>query len=1056
MSGGQSLTFVLGLSGSGKTTHCLDAITHQLSQSKPTTSGPPEISNHPEALFYIVPEQFSLQAERLLVTRSPDKAIMRASALSFGRLAYHVFARTGGAPVKQLNDTGKHMLLRKILQDCDLSFYNRAIQLPGFIENLSQTVTEFAQYDIIPSDLDLQIQRRRTDDPDLSAKLADLATIFRRYQAHIRGRYLVTGETLDLLADALTHSDYLKGGMFWIDGFKDFTPQELRVIGRIMAASGNLTVTLTMDRLPAPGAALRPSDFFYATKRTYRILRELADNLGIHVNDPVLLQPHRHDNPQLQRLVTHFSQPLKAQNPPALTGKESITILSAADKSAELIQVAEWIKRNIIEEKRWRFRDIAVLCGDLSGYEKLARNIFEPYGIPIFIDNKMGILSHPLTELIRAAIDIAVWDWQYEGVFRLLKTGFTRLPLADIDKLENYVLARGIKGWRWRTEWQEMEDTRLQVLEMMSPLLDGLNSKEEMTIADFAQRIYAWLYALDASGTLSRLLIECTAAGDQEQARWHRQIWPRIGEIFDKLVEILGDVPVTVRAFADILDTGFKSTDLGLIPPSLDQVVFGDITRSRYPEIKALWVLGSNDGQLPPPIGGSSLITEDERAALRSTGIALAPDLPQQMSDSWLSLYGALCQPREALILSYSRAGADGKLLRPSPVLARLKKIFPDLKEQSPAIQSAHQHQPTIPEVVPTLSQESTGILYGESFNTAASRLEAYVQCPYSYFLNYDLKAKERAIYQVRAMDLGILYHDVLAKATMELTKNNAWHNVDHSDLEKIVHTYAEAAIQGDADHVLRSSARNMYVMQRVKGICTISLWALCEQYRRGAFHPVGIEESAGGITIPLDARQQMNVTGRIDRVDVFENAEKEQYLKIIDYKSGGLRFSLDEVQAGTQLQLLLYMNSLLKDPGTRPGGVFYFNIDDPILAIDELPDPTAREAMILKQFRMSGLVLADDTNIAGMDKQLMERGGESPVIPVSIKKDGSFGKNSSIADPEEFARLCQTVENKIKGIGQQMTSGVIAPNPYRKGNFSPCKYCKFGGVCGFNRPSSV
>jgi len=1043
-----SLTFVLGLSGSGKTTHCLDEITKHLSQPDPP------------ALFYIVPEQFSLQAERLLVSRSPAKAVMRAQALSFGRLAYYVFSRTGGAPVKQLNETGKHMLLRKILRECDLPFYARAIQQPGFIENLSQTITEFSQYNLTPQDLELRA--KRLEEPDLSAKLTDLSVIFSRYREHITGRFLVTGETLDLLADALIDSDYLKDGLFWIDGFKDFTPQELRVLDRIIATARNTTITLTTDTAPWPDSALRPSDFFYATKRTYLILKERAQNLAVSVNPPILLTHHRHTNPELQRLVACFSQPLKsggyalkaAEPSETEQAQPPITVFAMQDKAAEITQVAEWIKHHVIEKKRWRFRDIAVLCGDLSGYEKLARNIFEPYGIPLFIDSKMGILSHPLTELIRAAVEVAVWDWQYEGVFRLLKTGFTPLSTGEIDKLENYVLARGIKSWRWNVQWQDpdMEDIRLRVLEMLSPF----DHSGETTVAEFSKRIYSWLYALDVPGTLSRLLAESVEVSDQEQARWHRQIWPRIGEIFDKLVEILGDDRVTIRAFGEILDTGFKSADLGLIPPSLDQIVIGDITRSRYPEIKALWVLGANDGQLPPPIGGASLITEDERGTLRSTGMELAPDLPRQMSDSLLALYGALCQPREALILSYSRVGSDGKPLRPSLILARLKKIFPELMEQNPG--TLHDtFQPEAPEEIRPLSAESTEILYGESFHTAASRLEAYVQCPFSFFLNYHLKARERAIYQVRAMDLGILYHDVLAKATGELTQNNGWHNVDYNDLEKIVHTYAEAAIQGESDHVLRSSARNMYILQRVKGICTISLWALCEQYRRGGFHTAKIEGDTGSIVLPLNAGQEMIVTGRMDRVDVFEN-DRGQYLKIIDYKSGGMRFSVDEVRSGTQLQLLLYMNALLaanphKQINTHPGGVFYFNIDDPILAVDEKPSSEALEAMLFKQFRMSGLVLADEANIAGLDRGLLDRGGESSVIPVSVKKDGSFGKNSSVVDEEGFAKLCLDVEERVKGIGREMACGIIAPDPYRTGNVSACKYCRYGGICGFNRP---
>ena len=999
-----ALSFILGPPGSGKTTKCLEDISEK-------GAGP--------GLFYIVPEQSSLQAERMLIARSPGNAVMGAQAISFGRLAYYVFARVGGAPVKHLNDVGKHMLLRKILQECELSFYARAVKMPGFIENLSQTITEFSQYDVPAHELEAR--------NGISDKMTDLAEILRHWRENIAGRFLVTGETLNLLVEMISSCDQsspIKGGVFWIDGFWDFTPQELNVIGKLMTVADDITVTLTMDA-DTEGS---PLDFFYATKRTLRKLRGLANDLGVAVNPPTMLN-------------TAYRKPAAAIQIPV------------QDKAAELVRAAEWIVRNVHEEKRWRFRDIAVLCGDLNGYEKLARNIFEPYGIPLFVDSKMGILSHPLTELIRAAVDVLVWDWQYEGVFRILKTGFTPLPMEEIDRLENHVLARGIKGWKWRVLWNQndsydsdMEALRLRVLNMMDPL-----SGDGGTVAGYSRKIYDWLYSLGVPDTLRELIEE----GDQEQKRWHRQIWPRIGEVFDKLVEILGEDKVTAKEFGEILEAGFKSADLGMIPPSLDQVVMGDIGRSRYPEIKSLWVLGANDGQLPPPVGQSSLITEDERAALRKSGLELAPDLPRQVSDSMLALYGALCQPSEELVLSYSQVGSDGKSLRPSPAFGMIGKWF-RLERDQPVRDSDRldsDRTPAIePEIIPPLSEQSALLIYGEKFQTAASRLEAYVQCPFAYFLNYNLRARERAIYQVRALDLGILYHEVLERATGELTRDEAWHRVKYEDLAGMVHSYAEAVVPGAEDHVLRSSARNMYILQRVKDICTVSLWALCEQYRRGEYQTAGIEARVREFLIPLDdiKNREMVVSGRIDRVDIFDD-----FVKIIDYKSGGTRFDLSEVQAGAQLQLMLYMNALLKDPSAKPGGVFYFNIDSPILAVDEVLSPEERDARLLREFRMSGLVLADKDNIAGMDKGI-KISGDSPVIPVSLNKDGSYSKSSSVASAEEFERLCKEVEGQVKGIGQRMASGAIAPNPYVKGDLSACRYCKFTAVCGFNRPTSL
>ena len=492
---------------------------------------------------------------------------------------------------------------------------------------------------------------------------------------------------------------------------------------------------------------------------------------------------------------------------------------------------------------------------------------------------------------------------------------------------------------------------------------------------------------------------------------------------------------MAVQDFANILDAGLRSADLGLIPPALDQVLMGDITRSRFPELKALWVLGANDGVLPPPSPSTSLLTEDEREKLRKQGLHLAPGLVRQMNDNWLALYGALCQPKEQLILSYSRATSEGKLLRPSTAILRLKKIFPKLEVEEPA--PIEEREAELPQIILPLSDSSISLQYGESggvFEIAASQLEAYAMCPFAYFMN-KLKAHERQIYQVRPVDLGILYHEVLARATQDPD----WHRLDTEGISKLVHTHAEAVINGESDHVLQSSARNMYILKRVKEICNISLWALSEQYNRGEYIISGTETGAGTVNIPLDNGMQMVVTGRIDRVDTFGD-----YLKIIDYKSGSTTFSLEEMRAGTQLQLMLYMNSLLK-PENKPGGVFYFNIDDPILRTDSTIDPAVRELLLLKEFRMSGLALSDPDNIAGLDKHL-QSGEDSLIIPVSMNKDGSFAKKSQVANAQEFAQLRKEATDTAKRLGEEMSSGVIAPVARKS---EACKRCKFAAICG-------
>ncbi|MCL2015985.1 MAG: PD-(D/E)XK nuclease family protein [Defluviitaleaceae bacterium] len=1093
------LNFILGQSGSGKTSRCIAEITGKLANENNTP------------MYYIVQEQATLQAERILVNATQQTTVIGAQALSFNRLAHHVFTRSGGVPTKQLDETGKHILLRKILQECELVFYAKAINMPGFIESLAETITELSEYEISVAELETRANRAAAaGNVNIASKLADLAVIYRKYKQNIRGRFLVADETLDLLVKALETSDYLNDTLFWIDGFKYFTPQELSVITKLLEIAQNVTIALPMDFPPKDGETLKLSDFFYTTKNTFATLKTIAANLGVAAPPPLVLNTtKRHQNkPEMLHLTTQFAKLQK----PYLGETTSLQIIPLQDKWSELTQAAEWIQKQVkTPENGYKFSDIAILCGNLEGYEKLAKNVFETYEIPLFVDRKPSILLHPLTEFIRAALDIVVWDWQYESVFRLLKTGLTDIPTDEIDILENYVLARGIKRWRWRNRWRELNETRQKVLETLAPFLDDLKSDSILQVSEIAQRMYNWLYALNIPDKLATLLESASKedGGDQEQALWHRQIWARIAEIFDKLVEILGEEPVTIKRFSEILEAGLKSEDLGLIPPTLDQIIMGDAKRSHYPEIKALLVLGANDGQLPPPIIKNTLITDDERETLRSFGLKLSPDIPQLTNESMITLHNMLCKPQEKLIFSYSRTNLDGKILRPAPVLARIKKILPNLQENPPKSAENPENEDNenieTDAIMQNLSEKSTETLYGETFLTSATYLENYAQCPFSYFLQYNLQAKEREIYKVKPTDLGKMYHEVLAQVVTHLTVNNSWETADKTVLEELVQIYAEKHIANEElgenpvnsensenvenpenvenaekvdiaenpknitkTHVLYSNARNMYILQSIKNICTVSLWALCEQYRRGSFVVSSVEEKSHKLDMILDSAKKMVIEGRIDRVDTLalsENLSEKEYIKIIDYKSGKAKFSLDEVAAGRQLQLMLYMNTFLQNveknpeknpdsPIIKPGGVFYFNIDDPIIKEDANLTAEERDEKLLQEFKMSGLVLADISNVSGIDKTLKAEdgkklAGKSSIIPVNINKDGEFSKGSSIASLAEFVQLCDNVTAQIKQIGEKMSRGIISAKPSNNTSTKHCVYCKYKAICG-------
>ncbi|MCL2204329.1 MAG: PD-(D/E)XK nuclease family protein [Defluviitaleaceae bacterium] len=994
-----ALQFILGAPGTGKTTLCLKEIEASLPGDAP--------------LYYLVPEQFSLQSERLLLARR--EATMRVQVLSFNRLAYRLFAALGGPPGRMADELAKAMLLRKVLfENAEaLQYYGRAHDKHGFVDALAHTLTELNHYRITADDLYARAETAPEGEGNiLAAKLSDLALLVEKYREAVSGRYLLTDDMLDLLVERLrAHSGalpLLDGARIWVDGFSGFTPQERMVLLWVMKRAAYLGITLTTRDEPGFSDPLCHPPRFTQEKITY-----IAEQAGIGILPPVYMKEnfrHAH-NPGLAFFVGAFSlAPLPGAG-------EGIELISARDPYEAVLaaasQIHEWV-----QNRGYRFRDIAILCGDRNRYEKILCSAFDRLNIPLFVDTETDILSHPLTELIRAAFDMVNRNFNYESVFRFLKTGLVHLPQDDVDVLENYALAQGIAGYRWRYPMDNPVAEKARVY-LMDVLKNFAQAGRKDSVTGFSQKVFHLLYALDVPGTLSRWFDAYINAGDPETARMHKQIWPKLCEIFDKLVEILGDTPITVQEFSSLLDAGFARAGLGRIPPTLNQVVLGDMGRSRYPAIKAMLVLGANEGTLPPPPASPGLFTDDERVLLRNAALELAPEITDRVNEQYYALYCALSQPADMLAFIYAENESSGAVFRPSPVIRIVKALFPTLsaKAATPILEyrplEGNPDGISIHETAPTSSPVSPNPLFGPIIHTAASRLEAYARCPFAYYLTYLLKAKPRKQYEVLPADLGILFHGVVALFAQRM----GWQPRTKAEIGEIVATLvAELAPENTATTAYHGSARNRHILEKARRVCTASIWALTEQIRQTDYTPAFAEiDLPPAPPISLDNGQKLALSGRIDRVDLHPAPDGRTYVQIIDYKSGHARFSPNDIRNGTQLQLMLYMNAMLKSPGIKnphPGGIYYFPISDPLLKTNILLEDSVREAALLKQFKLSGI--APDE------------------------------KNNAL-----FTHLRETADAKIKELATQLASGNIAPAPCPQNGRKPCEYCSYGAICG-------
>ena len=1111
-----SIQYVLGRSGAGKTHFCYQSMQQALQKNE----------DHP--LILLVPEQFTLQTQRDFVHLQENKGMMRAEVLSFQRLAYRLFDELGGLPQKVLDEIGKGLVLQHAGAQCKdkLEVFAKALQKPGFMKTLGTTISEFYQYDIDAEQL-LGYIGDLGDKPLLQKKMKDIYFLYEAFQKYIQEEYITMEEMLDYVSKKIPHSDYLEGAEIWIDGFYGFTPQQYKVLYQLARKAKKIYITLTADPKDYKTVPLIETDPFFESKKTVHKLERMAAFYQITLDEPFILgqdPPYRF---QKNKELAHLEKQFLAYPSKAYIGSvESIGIYGASNPYVEVEQTAQVILR-LVREEGYRFRDIAVVTAGLPQYQKLVEALYTQYQIPHFIDQKQGILHQPLIEVVRSVLQIFLRQWSYESVFRYLKTGLLPIEQEELFLLENYVLAHGIRGitqWTKKGYWldetpkdeaqkkqqEEILETKEKILNPLLAFREKVMNKKHLTIQDITVALYELLEDAEIVHRLKKEIDFFQKEQKHLLVSETLQSWQMLMDVLDKMVEVMGRQEVTLKEYADILDAGLGQCEMGLVPPGVDQVVIGDFKRSRLQNIKALFIIGMNDGILPSVIEQEGVFSDGERLVMTSLGMEVAPDSRRKAFEEQFLIYLGFTKPSHYLYLSYTVGDAEGKAKRPSMLIGKMKGIFPTLIEKNDReeddeisfigrpeatfyhlgnafrqgmmeqnipplwmdVYSWFYEQPIWQEPLERmaeglfhtnmeerLSKDAVQKLYGDALYTSVSRLEKYISCPFAYFVEYGLEAKERKFYRLETPDIGRLFHDVLDGFSKKLEQRNwDWRKIEAAQTNELINEVMDEVVAASHYSVFLSTHRNRHLTHRLKRITKRAIWALQEHIKRGVFEPLGFEigfgeqEKLPPIVIELPTGQKLILTGRIDRVDILEQ-DGRVYVKIIDYKSGATGFQLLDIYYGLQLQLILYLDALLGSGQSLfhkellPAGIFYFRIDDPMISAVQNLSPEEIESQLLKKLKLSGLVLADIDIIKKMDDTI-ER--YSDVLPVQVTKNG-LGKTSSVATLEEFQQLQDYVRSLVETVGTDILKGEISIAPYQMKTQTSCDYCLYDGICQFD-----
>jgi len=923
--------FILGRAGSGKSRRVFEEMGEQL---RANPEGPP--------LILLVPEQMTQAADRMFATQFGGT--VRAQSLSFRRLAFRVLQETGGAARLHIDDVGKKMLLYKIArnQSQQLRSFRRMTEGSGWIDAALEWYAECKRYMVDAEALRRTAAEERIPEV-LSDKLHDLSLLVGGMEKELEGKYVDSEDYLSLLAEKSAVSQIIGSANIWVDGFHGFTPLELQVMGRLFQHAANVTVALTLDRDVAEEEPLDELALFYPTARTLQQLKAAAREGNVPVQEALVLRESDGSrfahSPSLAAMEQAFTAKENGEPLPdsAVRPGEGVSIVSAANPRTEVEAAARDILRQV-SSGHARWRDISVFVRNWEGYGEVIAAVFAEYGIPHFLDQKRPVVHHPLSELIRSALDVVHTRWSYDAVFRAVKTDllFPRGSFPNdaaqryaMDKLENVVLEYGVKGSRWtdgkpwrlnaniplegdaaaheermRAEEDRVNRWRAMVVSPLSALEKRL--KKASTIREQAEALYRFLEEVDASGTLMSWRETAEQAGEMEKAKEHEQLWDRVMDTLDQLVELVGEEPADLELFSGMVEAGLDSIRLGLVPPALDQVLVGSLDRTRVFGVKRLYLLGVNDGVIPmrPKEGG--MITEAERERLNDAGLTLAPDNQRRFLDERFMLYNALFLPSEGLWISYALSDPEGASQLPSEWVGKIRSIAPAaalrfVTAEMPAgaegeeevLERLSRPERALSDLMPQLrrwkrgeavsgvwwaaynwlverpywreklqqllpsldykneeiriSEETAAQLYGEVFRSSVSRLEKFAACPFAHFAAYGLRLTERRLYRLEAPDIGQLYHAALSQLAKKLeAEGRAWSDLAEGEAMELAYTTVEELAPKLMSEILFSSNRHKYMTRKLKRVVGETANAISGQASRSGYRQAAAELSFG------------------------------------------------------------------------------------------------------------------------------------------------------------------------------------------------------------------
>ncbi len=1074
------LNLIYGRSGTGKSEYICNDIKKYIGKKK---------------VYLIVPEQGNLSAEKKLFDILKLNSLINIEVLTLSRMAYRVSNEIGGKN-SHLSKVGKDMLIFDLIskEKSNLNFLGKSEKN---IDIVGRLFTELKKHQISINDLEnTNIKSQYTN-----LKLQDIIKLYKRYEEKLNNNFIDENDSLTLLAENLNKTNMFEDTVIYIDEFLGFTPQEYNVFKEIIKQTYEVNVGITTDNLK--NNTTKENDIFYFNKKYANKLKSIAEENNLEVNEIYLEKNYRFKNKELKFLEENYcNYKVKYEEE-----NNNIKLFLANNPYTELEYVAQNIYK-LVKKCGYNYNEIGIIAEDVDKYSEDAKAICNKYEIPLFVDNKKELNQNILIKFIISMLEIFQKNWSFDSIFNYLKIGLLEIEKEDIYMLENYCRKWGIKGTKFYNRefnYEEINDRQEKLEKIRKQIINPLiefkkNVSTNKNVVQITKEIYNFLINNKINEKLDNKIKNYNSIELSDEYNTSYKI---LINILDEMCLIFKEEKVTFEKYKQLLEIGLTSSKLGKIPATQDQVVLGDTERTRSNKLKVIFIIGINDGIFPKINKVEGYFNDLDREILKEeAGIELAKNSVDSLYEEQFNIYRTLTTPEEKLFLSYSSSDKEGKSIRPSILIKKIKRIFPNIKEESDIIErkfvktnekasfeevlnaykeylegkelsnetqellryffakDANRFKRAISGIYYTnkaeeISKENIEKLYGASLKTSVSRLENYRRCPFSFHLTYGLKLKEKEEIKIERINTGSFMHEVIDLFFKKIDENGIRiKEITDEEILKIVSIIVKELLETSRYYIFSSSAKYRLLTRRLKKVVYQSICYIVYSLKYSDFSILGheLEFSNTGEynTIKLDIdNKKVEITGKIDRIDTAKLSDK-QYVRIIDYKSSTKDLDINQVLFGIQIQLITYLDAICEQTELKPSGILYMGLIDNVVKNAKNLTEEEIENKIRNNFKMKGLILADVSVIKMMDNKLQT--GASDIIPAYISKDGILSeKKSSVINKEDFQKLQIKVKEIIKEISREILTGKIDIKPYNYNKKTGCDYCKYKTICMFN-----